>query len=92
MEVIFKKREQNLIKEGLGFIDYFEEYNSKNNPDIYKKYLDLKEKILIDKSSKWWKYMYFLENIKDEYNKRNLNFLDSYDDMFKRNGKLHKHL
>ena len=27
--------------------------------------------------------MYFLENIKDEYNKRNLNFLDSYDDMFK---------
>ena len=37
MEDILKKREQKLIKEGLGFIDYFEEYNSKNNPDIYKK-------------------------------------------------------
>ena len=83
MEDILKKREQKLIKEGLNFIDSFEEYTSKNNPDIYKKYLDLKEKRLIANSSKWSKHINVLENIKNEINKRNLSFLESYDDMFK---------
>ena len=83
MEDILRKREQKLIKEGLNFIDSFEEYTSKNNPDIYKKYLDLKEKRLIANSSKWSKHINVLENIKNEINKRNLSFLESYDDMFK---------
>ena len=48
MEDILKKREQKLIKEGLCFIDFFEEYTSKNNPDIYKKYLDLMEEKFIN--------------------------------------------
>ena len=40
MENTLKKREQNLIKEGLFIIDCFEKYTKKNKPDIYKKYLD----------------------------------------------------
>ena len=83
MEDILRKREQKLIKEGLNFIDSFEEYTSKNNPDIFKKYLDLKEKRLINVSSKWFKHMHFFENINREINKRNLSFLETYDDMFK---------
>ena len=83
MEDILRKREQKLIKEGLNFIDSFEEYTSKNNPDIYKKYLDLKEKRLISNSCKWSKQMNALEDIKNDINKRNLSFSESYDDMFK---------
>ena len=80
MENILKKREQKLIKEGLSFIDSFEKYTSKNNPDIYKKYLDLKEKRFIDVSSKWCRYMKVLEDLK-YYNNDELD-LKMYDDMF----------
>ena len=80
MEDILRKREQKLIKEGLNFIDSFEEYTSKNNPDIYKKYLDLKEKRFIDVSSKWCRYMKVLEDLK-YYNNDELD-LKMYDDMF----------
>ena len=57
MEYILRKREQKLIKEGINFIDSFEEYTRKNNPDIYKKYLDLRDKKLISFSDKWRKNM-----------------------------------
>ena len=77
MEDILRKREQKLIKEGLNFIDSFEEYTSKNNPVIYKKYLDLRDRIIIDVSSKWWRHIKILENVK--YDERNLGM---YDDMF----------
>ena len=59
MENILKKREQKLIKEGLFIIDSFEKYTSKNNPDIYKKYLDIKDEKFIDGSSKWKRYESF---------------------------------
>ena len=77
MEDILRKREQKLIKEGLNFIDSFEEYTSKNNPVIYKKYLDLRDRLIIDDSSKWSRHIKILENIKN--NERNLRM---YDDMF----------
>ena len=83
MEDILKKREQKLIKEGLNFIDSFEEYTSKNNPDIYKKYLDLKEEKLISFSDKWSKYMRILEYTKDYLVKiMDFNTLE-FDDMIK---------
>ena len=68
-----------MIKEGLFFIDSFEEYTSKNNPDIYKKYLDLKEEKLIKFSDKWSQHMQILEDVKYELNSRNFDFLGSYD-------------
>ena len=46
MEAILDKRKQKLIKEGLNFIDSWEEYTEKNNPETYKKYLALREKNL----------------------------------------------
>ena len=83
MEDIIRKREQKLIKEGLNFIDSFEEYTSKNNPDIYKKYLDLKEEKLISFSDKWSKYMRILEYTKDYLVKiMDFNTLE-FDDMIK---------
>ena len=83
MEDILRKREQKLIKEGLNFIDSFEEYTSKNNPDIYKKYLDLKEEKLISFSDKWSKYMRILEYTKDYLVKiMDFNTLE-FDDMIK---------
>ena len=72
MEDILNKRKQKLIKEGLNFIDSFEEYTQKNNPDTYKKYLTLKEEKLIKFSSKWSRCMQILEDVKNEINKRNL--------------------
>ena len=79
MEAILNKRKQKLIKEGLNFIDSFEEYTSKNNPNIYKKYLALKEKKLIKFSDKWSQHMQILEDVKYELNSRNFDFLGSYD-------------
>ena len=78
MEDIIRKREQKLIKEGLNFIDSFEEYTSKNNPDIYKKYLDLKEEKLINFSFKWRVNMQVLEDVKNLMKEE----LELYDDMF----------
>ena len=68
MEDILNKRKQKLIKEGLNFIDSFEEYTRKNNPERYKKYLNLKEEKLISSSDKWIRHIYFLEDIKRELN------------------------
>ena len=82
MEAILNKRKEKLIKEGLNFIDSFEEYTSKNNPDIYKKYLTLKEEKLICFSDKWSQHMRVLEDIKRELNEKNFDFLELYDDMF----------
>ena len=82
MNAILNKRKQKLIKEGLNFIHSFEEYTRKNNPDTYKKYLTLKEKKLINVSSKWSRCMRVLEDVKNEINERNLDFLELYDDMF----------
>ena len=82
MEDILRKREQKLIKEGLNFIEYFEEYTSKNSPDIYKKYLDLKEENLISFSDKWSKHMRILRNVKDYLKLSNFSSLE-YDDMIK---------
>ena len=82
MEAILKKREQKLIKEGLFIIDSFEEYTSKNNPDIYKKYLDLKEEKLISFSDKWSQHMRILRDVKYEINSINFSFLELYDDIF----------
>ena len=81
MENILKKREQKLIKGGLFFIDSFEKYTSKNNPDIYKKYLDIKDEKFIDSSSNWMRYKRALHNAKF-YNKDEIN-IKMYDDMFK---------
>ena len=81
MENILKKREQKLIKEGLFIIDSFEKYTSKNNPDIYKKYLDIKDEKFIDSSSNWMRYKRALHNAKF-YNKDEIN-IKMYDDMFK---------
>ena len=82
MEAILDKRKQKLIKEGLFFIDSFEEYTSKNNPDMYKKYLTLKEKKLTIFPDKWSQHMRVLKDIKRVLNERNFDFLESYDDMF----------
>ena len=79
MENILKKREQKLIKEGLFIIDSFEKYTSKKSPDIYKKYLDIKDEKFIDVSSKWWRYMNVLEDLK-YYNNDEIN-IKMYDDM-----------
>ena len=57
MEAILDKRKQKLIKEGLFFIDSFEEYTKKNHPDTYKKYLTLKEKKLTILPDKWRQHM-----------------------------------
>ena len=82
MEGILRKRELKLIKEGLFFIDSFEEYTSKNNPDIYKIYLSLKEEKLISLSDKWSKNMKILNDVKNEIWSRFYSFIDHYDDMF----------
>ena len=82
MEAILNKRKQKLIKEGLNFIDSWEEYTEKNHPETYKKYLTLKEEKLIGFSDKWRQHMRVLEDIKRELNERNFDFLESYDDMF----------
>ena len=37
MEAIIHKKRRELIKEGLGYIDYWEEYTKNNNPNLYKK-------------------------------------------------------
>ena len=83
MEHILEKKEKELIEEGLNFIDSFEEYTSKNNPDIYKKYLDFKEEILISYSDKWKIYKRILEdskrNVEEKADISNLEF----DDMIK---------
>ena len=83
MEAILNKRKQKLIKEGLNFIDSFEEYTEKNHPETYKKYLTLKENKLISFSDEWCRHMRVLEDVKHELNERNFTFLESYDDMFK---------
>ena len=82
MEAILNKRKQKLIKEGLNFIDSWEEYTEKNHPETYKKYLTLKEEKLIGFSDKWRQHMRVLEDIKRELNERNFDFLELYDDMF----------
>ena len=82
MEAILNKMKQKLIKEGLNFIDSFEEYTRKNNPETYKKYLTIKEKKLINVSNKWSRCKQILEDVKNEINERNLDFLEFYDDMF----------
>ena len=82
MEAILNKMKQKLIKEGLNFIDSFEEYTRKNNPETYKKYLTIKEKKLINVSNKWSRCKQILEDVKNEINERNLDFLELYDDMF----------
>ena len=79
MEYILRKREQKLIKEGLNFIDSFEDYTRKNNPDIYKKYLDLRDKKLISFSDKWRKNMIILNNIKNDI--RSFKFDDMFTEM-----------
>ena len=71
-----------MIKEGLNIIDSFEEYTLKNNPDTYKKYLNLKEEKLINLSDKWSQSMRVLEDIKRELNEMKFDFLELYDDMF----------
>ena len=79
MEDLIKKREQELIKEGLNNIDSFGEYTSKNKPDIYKEYLDLKEEIFINRNShQWCSCKSTLEHIK-----KNLNYKDSNEDLIK---------
>ena len=83
MEHILEKKEKELIEEGLNFIDSFEEYTSKNNPDIYKKYLDFKEEILISYSDKWKIYKRILEDSKrDVEEKADISNLE-FDDMIK---------
>ena len=48
MEAILHKKRRELIKEGLGYIDYWEEYTKNNNPNVYNEYLVKKEeKILV---------------------------------------------
>ena len=79
METIKK---QKLLKKGLNIIDSWEKYTSKNRPETYKKYLALKEKRLINFSSKWGNYMLFIKYyIKREINERK--FVD--DDIFTEN-------
>ena len=56
-----------------------EKYTSKKSPDIYKKYLDIKDEKFIDVSSKWWRYMNVLEDLK-YYNNDEIN-IKMYDDM-----------
>ena len=73
MEDLIKKREQELIKEGLFIIESFERYTSKNKPDIYKKYLDIIEKRKFNNNRLKW----IIINRSIEYIKKNLNYKDS---------------
>ena len=82
MEAILNKRKQKLIEEGLNIIDSWEEYIEKNNPETYKKYLDLKEEELINYSDKWTISIQLLKNIKYELNFRKENFdLDMFTEI-----------
>ena len=79
MEDILKKREQKFIEEGLFIIGSFEKYTSKNKPDIYKKYIERKEKRFIYNNSYQWGV--YKRNI--EYIKKNYNYKYSSEDIIK---------
>ena len=84
METIKK---QKLLKEGLNIIDSWEKYTSKNRPETYKKYLALKEKRIINFSSKWGNYMLFIKyHINRKINERKFVYNnDDDDDIFTEN-------
>lgn len=84
METIKK---QKLLKEGLNIIDSWEKYTSKNRPETYKKYLALKEKRIINFSSKWGNYMPFIKyHINRKINERKFVYNnDDDDDIFTEN-------
>ena len=74
MEDLIKKREQELIKEGLFIIESFERYTSKNKPDIYKEYLDIIEKRKFNNNRLEWFFINRgIENIKKKFNFKDLN-------------------
>ena len=80
MEDILRKREINLIKEGLNFINSFEKYIIKNKPNIYKKYLDIKEKKLQDEEVV--EDIQLFKEIKSEANSFNFGFQIFFIDIF----------
>ena len=74
MEDLIKKREQELIKEGLFIIESFERYTIKNKPDIYKEYLDIIEKRKFNNNRLEWFFINRgIENIKKKFNFKDLN-------------------
>ena len=88
MEDIFKKREQKLIKKGLQFIDSFEGYLSKKQPDTYKKYLDFrnkrdyyKSKILNNSNNviDFFIYSYYFSRMGFDFKKYSHNGFDKYN-------------
>ena len=90
METILARKRNELIKEGLNYIDSWEKkYNQKDYPDIYKKYQDEKLDVMtLDKTSEWKKYMNFLNRIKilvGEDNSFNdmINEIENYINKFK---------
>ena len=66
MEAILSKKRNELIKEGLGYIDSWEkECTKKDFPDLYEKYINEKNKYLSnDEPSKWKRYIGILNIVK----------------------------
>ena len=93
MEAILSKKRNEIIKEGLGYIDSWEEEcNQKDCPDLYENYLKEKEKYLSnDEPSKWKKYMGILDIVKRNIEKDEfyecftdlLNEIENYINNFK---------
>ena len=85
MENILKKKEKELIEEGLGYIDSWEEFTKKNEYDLYEKYSYLKTRKLSHRENEWNKLNRLLDDTKEIYIIRgvNDNFLVNFEDTFK---------
>ena len=77
---ILNKKRKNLIKEGLHYIDSWEEY-IKDNSKVFKKYQEMTTVRLIVFSDPWHKHQDFLRKIKERT--KDLDYIEEYDDMFK---------
>ena len=93
MEAILSKKRNEIIKEGLVYIDSWEkECTKKDCPDLYEKYLNEKKKYLSnDEPSKWEQYMRILDLVKRDIEEDEfyecftdlLNEIENYINIFK---------
>ena len=93
MEAILTKKRNEIIKEGLVYIDNWEnECTKKDCPDLYEKYLKEKKKYLKnDEPSQWDQYIRILDIIKRDFKEDQfyecftdlLNEIENYINIFK---------
>lgn len=85
MENILSKKEKELIKEGLGCIDSWEEFTKKNEYDLYEKYSYLKIRKLSNYENEWNKLNRLLDYTKENlcYKRCYDKFLVNFEDTFK---------